>query len=698
MFSGWGPSPMSYTGDCVLRTADGGAFPVHRAYMSTASPYFRGLLEQGDSDVLVSGIKAPVLHVLLTHEYTDRLYVTFQNVLEVMAAADMLLLDKCKEKCLQMLVQNIHIDNCLGIAAVTKKHSPYKERVMEYVHEKFDEIWRASEELRETPAVLLCELLNSPELCVRKEQDVLHAIARWCNATSEEPEVHRPGLQQLLQCVRVGICKSADLTNFRRFCPALAESSAYRKAVLRALKRGPLHVLAYPQQASEGLDEAADTMDDNAPPADVPGNVANVAAAGLQNDLGAANADADDVLGAGADVDADAIEDMEVDHDGAGVADDTAADMPVVNPPCKQCGKENPERWLPRLPHCMLFVVGGWSNGVPLSSTQVFDPLVNSWVSHEDPSAFGPRAHHAVTVHKRRVFVVGGMRQQECLRSAMSYDMDSLEWKTEASMHVQRAYVSAVTLGDYIYAIGGHTGRERTPSVERYCTRTGEWVFVHRMHRRRSDAAACTFNGRAYVCGGFNGERCLDSVEEYTPETDTWSFMHSLPFARSSHRMIKMGAYVYVLGGFDGRRRLTAVVRSLAEPPLKWRSVSHMRKARSAFGVAQLDDELYVIGGFNGKTVVANVERYSAAEKKWMTAPPLSVPASAMAACVVSGAAIAKKFSVRDALTVKLKLLTADYEVLAEGAPREDTDDILWTELAEKANVQAFRLEDCATQ
>ncbi|KAH7985670.1 hypothetical protein HPB52_025477 [Rhipicephalus sanguineus] len=119
----------------------------------------------------------------------------------------------------------------------------------------------------------------------------------------------------------------------------------------------------------------------------------------------------------------------------------------LAKPLCKKCGKENPERWLPRLPYTMLFVVGGWSNGQALSDIQAFDPLANRWVRHENASAFEPRAYHAVAVYGRRVFVIGGMQERKYLRSTMSYDMDSCEWKVESSMHVPRAYVAAVTLG-----------------------------------------------------------------------------------------------------------------------------------------------------------------------------------------------------------------------------------------------------------
>ncbi|XP_054932162.1 kelch repeat-containing protein kel-10-like isoform X2 [Dermacentor andersoni] len=273
---------------------------------------------------------------------------------------------------------------------------------------------------------------------------------------------------------------------------------------------------------------------------------------------------------------------MEEDDADAGVTED----LPVVKPQCNKCGKNNPERWLPRFPHNMLFVVGGWRMGQPLSDIVAFDPRANRWVYHKEESIFEPRAYHAVAIYKRRIFVVGGMQERNYLSSTISYDMDKCEWKSESSMNVPRAYVAAVALGEYIYAIGGHTGVERTPSVERYCPRTSQWTTVSRMNRRRSDAAACVIK----------------------------------------------------------------VVRSLTLLPLKWHSVAHLKKPRSTFALAQLDDELYVIGGHDGKTIVSNVERYSPRDGSWSSAPSLSEPVSAMAACLVSGGAICKKLSVRGTL------------------------------------------------
>ncbi|XP_037508845.1 kelch-like protein 10 [Rhipicephalus sanguineus] len=458
---------MSCSGDCVLRTEDGGAFPVHRSFLRTVSPYFRGLFHDGKTDVLLRGVKGSVLHVLLAHEYTDQLCVSNDNVGEVLATADMLLMDRCREKCMEMLRRNVQAENCLGVAEVTKQYScsPSGDCVTEYVHEHFDKIWRTSEEFPEMPVSQLCELLDSPELNVRQEQDVLHAIARWCNAVGDAPVLDQLELRRLLQCVRVGVCKASvddsdniiffsrlvrsALQEFQNLCPALANSLAYREAVLEALERGPCLCKPIPfllgQNAAEEMDaadrEAAGEagVAEVAPAEAAPADAADLGAAALPNDAEVADAGA---VAAPAEIDA---EEMDVEDGDAGIAGGLA-----MKPLCKKCGKENPERWLPRLPYTMLFVVGGWSNGQALSDIQAFDPLANRWVRHENASAFEPRAYHAVAVYGRRVFVIGGMQERKYLRSTMSYDMDSCEWKVESSMHETHARAEDLTLHNFI--------------------------------------------------------------------------------------------------------------------------------------------------------------------------------------------------------------------------------------------------------
>ncbi|KAH7985671.1 hypothetical protein HPB52_025478 [Rhipicephalus sanguineus] len=286
MFSGRGHSSMSCSGDCVLRTEDGGAFPVHRSFLRTVSPYFRGLFHDGKTDVLLRGVKGSVLHVLLAHEYTDQLCVSNDNVGEVLATADMLLMDRCREKCMEMLRRNVQAENCLGVAEVTKQYScsPSGDCVTEYVHGI---------------------LTRSKTCCTR--------LRAWCNAVGDAPVLDQLELRRLLQCVRVGVCKPAALQEFQNLCPALANSLAYREAVLEALERGPCLCKPIPfllgQNAAEEMD-AADReaagggrrWQKSAPAEAAPADAADLGAAALPNDAEVADAGA---VAAPAEIDAE---------------------------------------------------------------------------------------------------------------------------------------------------------------------------------------------------------------------------------------------------------------------------------------------------------------------------------------------------------------------------------------------------------
>ncbi|KAK8785084.1 hypothetical protein V5799_008558 [Amblyomma americanum] len=136
------------TADCHLRTTDGWHFLAQRGFLSATSRYFRALFgeEYGSPrDVLVSGVKGSALDILLTFLYTDQLFVSVPNVLDVLQAADMLLLDEPREQCLKLLLRYMVPENCLSLAALTRRY-PYPKftkTVMNYALLHFDQVRRS---------------------------------------------------------------------------------------------------------------------------------------------------------------------------------------------------------------------------------------------------------------------------------------------------------------------------------------------------------------------------------------------------------------------------------------------------------------------------------------------------------------------------------------------------------------------------
>ncbi|XP_075743924.1 kelch-like protein 17 [Rhipicephalus microplus] len=201
------------THDCVIRTANGGEFRVHRGFLGASSPVLQALFsvnQGGRCDVLLQDVSASAMDALLGYCYSNKLCLNENNVTEILATADMLLMDEARNQCLHYLLRNLRIENCLGIASLVQwYHCPnFSKAVLSYVREHFDQVWRTSDEFPVVTESLLVELLSSNELNVHDEVDLLHAIVRWSSARNAFAGGSGATMSRLLQSFRVGLCDS----------------------------------------------------------------------------------------------------------------------------------------------------------------------------------------------------------------------------------------------------------------------------------------------------------------------------------------------------------------------------------------------------------------------------------------------------------------------------------------------------------
>lgn len=553
--------------DCVVRTEDGDAVGAHRALLCAASPFFRAMFsaEHGSRrDVLLRGVSAPVLNALFSCIYSKELLLSNANVLDVLEAADMLLLDVARKKRFAYLLRNIDPGNCFSLATVALRyHCPdFKNAVVAYLKLHFDTAWTRCREFLDMPVAFLQELLSSDELNVHHEDDLLHAIHRW---HMRVPPVNDGVMLGLLSCVRVGLCGRAALDKARKRLPALAQSPAFRQAIDDALERGPCSC-----PSGERL-----------PPADS----------------------------------------------------------------CRDCGGSGPQRWLPRLPHEVLLVVGdsfGADHGIDM---EVYDYRAKKWELHRHtfPS---PRTHYGLALCGKHLYLFGGMGRDTYLESVLRFDTERGVWEERSPMRVARAKVGVVVLNGDVYVIGGITATGATATVERYSPPCNKWTPVACLKRKRAAAAACAFNGRLYVSGGLDVHGALFSVEEYVPlaVAGQWRLICPLPSPRHSHQMVFHDGYVYVIGGTDGLRDLRSVQRSKLNCVQDWHDVSPMRVIRGSVAVAELNGDLYAFGYIGTTSIMADVERYAPAKGHWHKVEPLKQPLRFASAFTVKGLPGAKWF------------------------------------------------------
>ncbi|KAM7351624.1 kelch-like protein 10 [Cochliomyia hominivorax] len=291
---------------------------------------------------------------------------------------------------------------------------------------------------------------------------------------------------------------------------------------------------------------------------------------------------------------------------------------------------------MPRLPHEVIFAIGGWSGGTSKGCIETYDTRADRWVNIPADDPAGPRAYHGTAVIGYKIFTIGGYDGVEYFNTCRVFDAVKKIWKEVAPMHSRRCYVSVAELNGLIYAIGGYDGHNRLNTVERYNPKTNQWTVITPMNMQRSDASACTLKGKIYATGGFNGQECLDSAEFYDPLTNVWTRITNMNHRRSGVSCVAFRGQVYVIGGFNGTARLSTGERY--DPDAQtWTFIREMNHSRSNFGLEIIDDMIFAIGGFNGVSTISHTECYAPETDEWMEATDMNVVRSALTANNVAG-------------------------------------------------------------
>ncbi|NWI64125.1 KLH10 protein, partial [Todus mexicanus] len=287
----------------------------------------------------------------------------------------------------------------------------------------------------------------------------------------------------------------------------------------------------------------------------------------------------------------------------------------------------------PRLPHAVLFAIGGWSAESPTNAIETYDARADQWVNVTCEQE-GPLAYHGAAYLKGFIYVIGGFDGTDCLSSVKRFDPLQKTWQEVGSMHSRRCYISVTVLNNIIYAMGGFDGHACLNTAERYEPETNQWTMISPMHERRSDASAATLQDKVYICGGFNGTERSITAEVYNTVTNQWAFIAPMGSRRGGVGVAAYGNEVYAVGGCDGVRRLRSV-EAYNPAANTWRTVPSMLSPRSNFGIGVVEDLLFVVGGFNGFTMTFNAEYYDRNTDEWHDIHDMGMHRSALSCCVV---------------------------------------------------------------
>lgn len=100
-----------------------------------------------------------------------------------------------------------------------------------------------------------------------------------------------------------------------------------------------------------------------------------------------------------------------------------------------------PPMAIPRLPHDVMFIIGGMSGGQARSYIEAYDTRADRWIClpHEDP--LGVRAYHGTAVIGHQIYCIGGHYGVEYFNSCSVFDAVAKTWKEVSRSQIVLEFV-----------------------------------------------------------------------------------------------------------------------------------------------------------------------------------------------------------------------------------------------------------------
>jgi N-acetylneuraminic acid mutarotase len=259
----------------------------------------------------------------------------------------------------------------------------------------------------------------------------------------------------------------------------------------------------------------------------------------------------------------------------------------------------------------LIYVIGGIgrNNELPLSSMEIYDPVMNSWITGA-PLPNATRGAAGAKGLDGIMYVISGAGPGQ--NSTQAYNPTTNTWTLKTEIPVSVWAADATTGEDgKIYVIGGFGGPDL---VQVYNPTSDTWSFGSTMPTSRVGLGVIKGEaGLIYAIGGYSldNQKALSTVEAYNPVTNTWVTKTPLPGTLCQFG-ITLGPLgkIYVLGGsanyVNNTGPFSQTVYSFNTATNIWESEDPMPTSRSELGGATIGNRIFALGGANGNYLNIN--------------------------------------------------------------------------------------------
>ncbi|XP_067665370.1 uncharacterized protein [Haliotis asinina] len=226
--------------DCdVTIKVDDELFQCHKVVLTMMSPYFdamftSGFQETNNKVIEIQGITPDTFRNVLEHIYRRNAAVNTSNVLDVLHASSMLLIECLTKRCEMFLIDKYRISQSWlkqWRAARKYKLENLLEMTTRFINTNFKTISETDlfASLTENE---LCEIVAYDELRVTNETDVLKAVLLWAIHQESFPERHLPRL-----LAHVSINQISDDTFKSKIVPLLETLGQNTRDIVEEVKK-----------------------------------------------------------------------------------------------------------------------------------------------------------------------------------------------------------------------------------------------------------------------------------------------------------------------------------------------------------------------------------------------------------------------------------------------------------------------------
>ncbi|XP_025199504.1 kelch-like protein 3 [Melanaphis sacchari] len=466
---------------------------AHKAVLSANSAYFNKMFDsdfkerfQDKIEITITDISFDILSSLVQFIYTSEIYITENNVQDLLISSSVLLLDEVENACVNYIKKIIDTENCINMKdfAKTLGLNDLYSLCMTYIINNFRAVAN-TKEFMETDFDEIMLLLKNENLFA-KEDMVYDVVMNWIKY---DPVTRSKYSSELLWYVRLPLVLNTYqgvIKNYGYHGSKRNELNSFRMEHRKPFRKGILVLSHYPFESTpEWYDAAIDQWQ---------------------------NCICENCL--------------------------CKTFQYRLLPPRTLCT-------VVLLDKNRLFAAGGSRYGRGMKLADMYDLETNKWIPLID--MYFERLKPFIIQLESRVYVVGGCTSEKKNASVIEYyDLIEEMWHV---VYCEINHIETFKNDSYVACVKGLIYIIGKTQAGYFNPRTKKWSYIDPIPEYNKGSAVCALNGNIYIIGGQYFENYYKSVWAYCTLTEEWVSLAELNFARSFSGAVAMNGNIYLFGG-----------------------------------------------------------------------------------------------------------------------------------------------------